>query len=42
MCHEVLMVNYETYVLKGKVMVVDYLKRLHHEMYEQKLNLERE
>ncbi len=42
MCHEVLMVNYETYVLKGKVMVVDYLKILHHEMYEQKLNLERE
>lgn len=42
MCQNVKMVNYETYVLKGKVMVVDYLKRLHHEMYEQKLNLERE
>lgn len=30
----------KTYVLKGKNMIIEYLEKLHHEMYESKLNLE--
>lgn len=32
----------KTYVLKGKVMIIEYLEKLHHEMYESKLNFETE